>query len=319
MMIARRIAFLALGYLAAVTLFMTWNARGSWDFLLWFRGQKLIGISLVAVAVSVATILFQTLTRNRILTPALMGFDALYILLQTALVFALGGSGYVQMTPELGFFISFVVMMAVSLALFGTLLGSSNSGSGQDLHRLLLTGIILGVFFRSITSFLSRVIDPNDFVVAATAGIARFSRVNTELLMISSAVMGLALVATWRMRHEFDVVALGREISINLGVHYKKRLYATLVIIASLVSVSTALVGPITFLGLLASNLTYQILPTHRHAILLPAAALLSGNVLIGGQVILEQMLAFSTPLSVVIEFLGGITFLILVIRASRQ
>ena len=318
-MIARRMSLLLVIYLGFCALFMTLNARGSWEFVLWFRGTRLLGITLVAIAVSVATVLFQTLTRNRILTPSLMGFDALYMLLQTTMVFALGGFGFAQISQQTSFFLSFAVMMIASLALFGTLLGRSGDSSGRDLHRLLLTGIILGVLFRSISSFLMRIIDPNDFVVAATSNIAQFSRVNSELLGISALLVGSALAATWRYRHQLDVMALGRDVAINLGVDYKKRLYGVLVIVGCLVSVSTALVGPISFFGLLVSNLAYQLLPTHRHAVLLPAAALISGVVLIGGQVILDQVLSYSTPLSVIVEFLGGLTFLLLIVKGAKR
>jgi iron complex transport system permease protein len=318
-MIARRLALLLCLYGLFSVAFLSVNARGNWDFVLWFRGTKLLGISLVAVAIAVATVLFQTLTHNRILTPSLMGFDALYALLQTVLVFTLGGFGFSQLSAQTSFFSSFTIMMVASLLLFGSLLGKSVDGRREDIHRLLLTGIIFGVLFRSFSSFLQRLIDPNDFVVAATSAMASFNSINADLLLVSSLMIAAALVATWRMRFDLDVMALGRDAAVNLGVHYKRQVYGMLVIIAALVSVSTALVGPVAFFGLLVSNLTYQLLPTHRHAILLPAASLLSACVLIGGQVVLEQVLNLSTPLSVIVEFLGGLTFLILILKGRNR
>nr|WP_319487126.1 iron chelate uptake ABC transporter family permease subunit [uncultured Cohaesibacter sp.] len=316
---ARRLALLLCLYGVFSVAFLTINARGSWEFVLWFRGTKLLGISLVAVAIAVATVLFQTLTHNRILTPSLMGFDALYALLQTVLVFLLGGFGFAQLSAQTSFFSSFAIMMVASLLLFGSLLGKSVDGRREDIHRLLLTGIIFGVLFRSFSSFLQRLIDPNDFVVAATSAMASFNSINADLLLVSSLMIAVALLATWRMRFDLDVMALGRDVAVNLGVHYKRQVYGMLVIIAALVSVSTALVGPVAFFGLLVSNLTYQLLTTHRHAILLPAASLLSACVLIGGQVVLEQVLNLSTPLSVIVEFLGGLTFLILILKGRNR
>ncbi len=318
-MLTRRMSCLVGLYLLSCLAFLTINSRGNWDFILQFRGTKVLGITLVATAISVATLLFQTLSRNRILTPSIMGFDALYVLLQTLMIFVLGGFGFASLPQEIPFFLSFVIMMLASLALFGTLLGNSSQASGHDLHRLLLTGIIFGVLFRSITSFMQRVIDPNDFVIAATSSVANFSRINSDLLMISSVLTVGALAAAWHYRHQLDVMALGKDVAINLGVPYKRRLYTILIIIACLVSISTALVGPIAFFGLLVSNLTYQLLPTHRHAILLPAASLMSACVLIGGQVVLEQVLNYSTPLVVVVEFLGGLTFLLLILRGTAR
>nr|WP_321462149.1 iron chelate uptake ABC transporter family permease subunit [uncultured Cohaesibacter sp.] len=319
MTISRRMLLSLMLFLVCSVGFLTLNARGSWDFVLWFRGTKLIGICLVAFSIAVSTVLFQTLTHNRILTPSLMGFDSLYALLQTLLVFTLGGLGFAQLPAQLSFFSSFVIMMVASLALFGTLLGQSRQARGEDMHRLLLTGIIFGVLFRSVTSFLQRLIDPNDFVVAATSSMASFNAIDGDLLLISSVIMLAGFLGAWYLRFDLDIMALGRDVSINLGVDYKRRLYLTLIVIAALVSVSTALVGPVAFFGLLVSNLTYHLFPTHRHAILLPASSLLSACILIGGQTILEQLLNFATPLSVIVEFLGGATFLLLILKGKSR
>lgn len=311
----RLLIMLALSLLSCV-LFLTIGAKGNWDFILWFRGVKLISIILVAVSVSVATILFQTISQNRILTPSIMGFDSLYILVQTSIIFILGGFAFSSISAEVKFFLNFLVMLVAALALFGTLLGKTR----QDIHRLLLTGIIFGVLFTSITSFLQRMIDPSEFAIVVSASFAQFNRINSPLLLlICSGLVSACMLTVWYYRHHLDVMALGRDASINLGLNYQKFLIVMLIIIATLVSASTALVGPITFFGLLVSNLTYQLIPTHRHAILIPATALISVVILIGGQTILERILNLSTPLSVIIEFLGGITFLVILLRGSKK
>ena len=77
--------------LLSCALFLTWNApQGEWGYILPLRGAKLAALLLVAYSVGVSTLLFQTLTNNPILTPSVLGFDALYVFLQTLLVFALG-------------------------------------------------------------------------------------------------------------------------------------------------------------------------------------------------------------------------------------
>jgi iron complex transport system permease protein len=121
------------------------------------------------------------------------------------------------------------------------------------------------------------------------------------------------------MRHRYDVLALGREIAVNLGVDYRRTLMRTLAAIAVLVSVSTALVGPVTFFGLLVSNLAYQAMGSDRHRYTVPAATLLSVIFLVGGQTLLERVLGLNTTVSVVIEFLGGVMFLVLILRKGRR
>ena len=91
-----------------------------------------------------------------------------------------------------------------------------------------------------------------------------------------------------------------------------------LVLVALLVSVSTALVGPVTFLGLLVAHLAYRAMPTYRHAVVLPAAALIAAVTLVGGQLVLERVFSLNAALSIVIEFLGGLTLLVLLARRPR-
>ncbi len=308
---------LVVGGLAACAMlaFMTLGAGGRWDFVLPFRGVKLAALLLVGHAVAVSTVLFQTITNNRILTPSIMGFDSLYILIQTALVFALGSGVFGAIDRRAMFLIAAGSMMVFANLLYRMLF----SGAARNLHLLLLVGIVFGVFFRSLSNFMQRMIDPNDFVVLQDRFFANFNTVDQRLLAISGLIVLAASVAAWRLRHAYDVLALGRDTAIGLGVRYNRVVSLTLAIVAILVSVSTALVGPVTFFGLLVTSLAYQIIPSHRHAVLIPTAVLLAFLCLVGGQVILERAFAFETALSIVIEFLGGITFIVLVVRGAAR
>lgn len=314
-MLTKRMVILSALLAVSMLAFMTLNARGNWDFVLGFRGAKLGALVVVAIAVSTATLLFQTISGNRILTPSIMGFDALYVLLQTTLVFTLGGFGYAQIDPQLKFAFELGLMLIAALALFGTLLGHGR----QDLHRLILTGVIMGVLFRSLTNFISRMIDPNEYAIVQVNSFARFNWVEKDLLLISAILVALMLALVWRLRNILDVMDLGRDAAINLGVRYDRSVIVLLVIIAVLVSVSTALVGPVVFFGLLVTSLAHQFFPTYRHAILLPAAALISMLILIGGQTLFERVLGLETTVSVVIEFLGGLVFLGLIMKGKLR
>ncbi len=292
-------------------LFMTLGAEGSWGFILPFRGTKLAALILVAVAVATSTLLFQTVTRNRILTPSIMGFDALYLLLLTGTIFTVGAQGYLQVSAIVQFLVTLAFLIAASLALYGTLLQDAR----QDLLRMILTGVILGGLFRSLIAFMSRMIDPSEFSIIQVHAYARFNDIDTDVLSIASLVCAIALALAWRMRHRLDVLALGHVASINLGEDPRRLQFETLILIAILVAASTALVGPVVFLGLLIVNLAYLITPTARHDVLLLSSALIGAIILIGGQVLLERALGLSAPLSVVIDLLGGLLFLTLLLR----
>ncbi|WP_229448155.1 iron chelate uptake ABC transporter family permease subunit [Nitratireductor sp. B36] len=291
--------------------FMTIGAKGNWDFVLPFRGGKLLGLVLVAYAVATATVLFQTITQNRILTPAVMGFDSLYVALQTALVFFLGTRDLATIDMRLRFVLEMVLMVALSMALFYWLFLSRR----RSLHLVVLAGLVFGVFFRSLSHMMQRILDPNEFIALQDMLFASFNTIDTQLLAVSSVVV---LVTAWlsrRLLAKLDVLMLGRDTAVNLGIDYQRVVMMLFAVIAVLVSVSTALVGPVTFFGLLVASLAYQAVATDRHKYTLPAATLIAIIALVGGQTVMERVFGFDTALSVIIEFTGGLAFMLLLYR----
>ncbi|KQT82859.1 iron chelate uptake ABC transporter family permease subunit [Aurantimonas sp. Leaf443] len=305
------IPVLVLVALAACLLFLTLGARGDWSFVLTLRGGRLAAMVIVAHAVAVSTVVFQTIAGNRILTPSIMGFDALYALIQTVLVFLAGAAFAATLDPRVLFVGEVAALVVFAGLLYGTLL----SAGARDLHRLLLVGIILGVLFRSLAGLLQRLIDPNEFVVLQDRLYASFGAVPPGLLAVSAAIVLAASLAVWRLRRVLDVLALGRERSIALGVDHRRLVFLVLALVAVLVSVSTALVGPVTFFGLLVAALATSLVGGRSHALLLPAASLVAIVCIVGGQTILERLLGFDGALGMVVEFVGGLVFLALLLR----
>jgi iron complex transport system permease protein len=309
------IALLAALAALSIALFLTVGARGKWSFVLSFRGTKVATMALVGYSIAVSTVLFQTITNNRILTPSIMGFDALYRLIQTGAVFFLGAASTSAFDPRLRFAIEVAAMVLFSMVLYRWLF----SGGLRSLHLLMLVGIVFGVLFRSLTDFMQRLVDPNEFLVLQDRLFASFNHVNGELLAVSALVVLAVSILGWRWIRTFDVLALGREAAVNLGVEHRRMVMAVLLIVAILTSVSTALVGPVTFFGLLVANLAYMLVKSYRHSLILPASILISIVTLTGGQLVLERLLVFDTALNIVIEFVGGIFFLVLLVRGLAR
>ncbi len=304
----------ALAFVSAIA-FMTLGARGNWSFVLGFRGVKLAALVLGAYAIAVSTVLFQTIVGNRILTPSIMGFDALYILLQTFFVFALGAGGLNAIDQRVMFVLEAAVMSGFALLLFRWLF----SGATRSIHLVMLVGILFGGLFRSLSAFMQRLIDPTDFVVLQDRFFASFNTANTELLGISAVIILAVSVLGWRLLPDLDVILTGRETAIALGVSHKRVVTLTLFVVTILVSVATALVGPVTFFGLLVANLAYMMMPDGRHRVVLPAAVLLAAITLVGGQTVLERVFSFGTALSIIVEFAGGIFFIFLLLRGNLR
>lgn len=300
--------------LLCIGAFMFSGVQGAWSFVLPFRAQKLLSLILVATAISVSTVLFATVTNNRILTPALMGFDSLYVLIQTALAFTLGVAGSSVLSTSVLYVVQVVIMVFLATALFQVLF----LGSSRSLHLVLLVGMVMGTLFRSLSIFLQRLLSPTDFVVLQDQLFASFNSVPRGLLGVSTVLTLLVLVVVWNQRFRYDILALGRDQSINLGLEYRKEVLQVMICVSILVSVSTALVGPVTFFGLLVANLAYHLAASYRHSHVLPLAVLVGAITLIGGQTVLERLLGYDTALSIVVEFLGGIVFIGLLLREKR-
>ncbi|GAA1498128.1 iron chelate uptake ABC transporter family permease subunit [Paeniglutamicibacter kerguelensis] len=306
-----------LGVLAvlSIVLFMTIDLRGNLSYALTRRGIRVGAMLVVAVAVGLSTLMFQTVTSNRILTPSIMGFDALYILIQTALVFTLGSSTLLTASPSLKFAVEVGLMVVFSGLLYRWLF----TGGNGSLHLMLLVGIVIGTLFRGFSSLLQRLMEPSEYIVLQDLFFASFNQVDPVLLGISAVVVALVAAVAWRLRKSFDVLALGRETAINLGVDHRRIVTLVLVLCSVLVAVSTALVGPVTFFGLLVVSLAYQTVRKFSHAALIPIVCLLGVITLVGGQLVLERVFGFATALSVIIEFAGGLLFLYLLLKGSLK
>lgn len=309
-------AILAAMALVLAALSALWMVQGlNWDgnraFILGLRATKLAALVTVAAAIGIATILFQTVAANRVLTPSIMGFDALYVLLQTSLVAALGGAGVAALPTQAKFLSEIALMALLAAGLFGTLL----LRGARDVPRMILTGVILGVLFRSLSGFLGRILDPNEFAVVQAISFASFNRVDATLLPWAGAITLAAGLAAWRISARLDVLALGRDPAVSLGLSHRGMVLGVLGLVAVLVSVSTALVGPVAFFGLIVAGLAHGLMRTARHRALLPAAAMSAAILLVGGQWLFERQLGQAATLSVVVEFAGGLFFLHLLLR----
>ncbi len=291
---------------------MTWNINiYTWSF----RLTKLISLLLIAYTITVSTILFQTVVNNRLLTPSIMGFDQLYILIKTITIYFLGSLSLPFFNEEGQFIFETLILILFSISLFRWLF----SGSLKGLHLTLLIGVILGGFFFSVRMFMQLQLNPDQMMNLTDIMFANFNKFNTSLVSFATIIIFIISLIGWRSRHLLDVLALGRENVLNLGVDYRKNATAILIFVSILVSISTTLVGPITFFGLLIANLAYELSPQAKHGIVIPIAILLAIICLVGGQFILEQIFHMAGRLSFIIEFCGGVVFLTLLMKGKLK
>ncbi|MGM0898862.1 MAG: iron chelate uptake ABC transporter family permease subunit [Bacillota bacterium] len=300
---------------AACGLYLFDNLNGSFDYALPRRGVKVFAMVLTGVAIAYATVVFQTITHNRILTPSIMGLDSLYMLLQTVLIFFLGSGHITIINKQVNFLLSIAVMVIFALLFYKLLFKKDN----QPIYFLLLIGIILGTFFGSVSTFLQVLIDPNEFQIVQDRMFASFNNVNADLVWISLLFIVVLIGLAWRHNASLDVLSLGRDTAVNLGVGYDALVKKMLVLSAVLIAIATALVGPITFFGLIVANLSYQFFKSYKHTVVIAGASIISIVALVGGQWVVEHVFTFNTTLSVIINFVGGVYFIYLLLKESRS
>ncbi len=310
----KKIALLSMISVVLILLFIFLGLTSSnMAYFLSRRGPKVAAIVITGGAIAFSSMIFQTVTNNRILTPSILGLDSLYMLIQTCIIFFLGSSSGVVADKNINFAISVLLMLFFSALLYKFLFKKEQN----NIMTLLLVGLIFGTLFQSLSSFMQMMIDPNEFLHVQDKMFASFNNVNTNILIISTITVLLVGLYIYKNVNILDVLSLGREESINLGINYDKVIKRMLFAVSVLVAVSTALVGPITFLGLLVVNLARESIGTYKHKYLLIVSTLISIMALVGGQLIVERIFNFATPISVIINFIGGIYFIYLLLKEN--
>ncbi|WP_294135239.1 iron chelate uptake ABC transporter family permease subunit [uncultured Clostridium sp.] len=287
----------------------------NFKYALYRRIPKIYAMILTGGAIGFSSLIFQTVTNNRILTPSILGIDSLYVLLQTSVVFLLGSSSVIMSDGNINFIITIASMLLFSSLMYKFIF---KKGS-KNIFTLLLVGVVCGTLFESLTTFMQVLIDPVEFQMVQDKMQASFNNINTDLLFISSIVIIICIGYVYDYLKILDVMALGRDEAINLGVDYDKIVKKMLIVVVLLTSVATALVGPITFLGLLVVNIARQLISSYKHSVLGVATILISVVALIGGQLLVEQLMNFGVSVSVIINFVGGIYFIYLVMKERNR
>ena len=279
------------------------------------RIPKVIAMIITAFAIGAATIIFQSVINNTIVTPCLLGMNALYTLIHTSVVFVLGSGSILFTNDNLSFLVDLVLMGIIATVVYSWLFKMT----GHNVLYVLLVGTVLTSFFSSIQSTLTRVMDPNEYDTLLTSLVASFSNINSEIIIFSVIILALIGVIFRKELALLDVITLGKEQAINLGVDYDRCIRRLLLAVTLCIAVATAMVGPISFLGMIIANISRQLLKTYRHTQLIAGAALMGVIALIGGQFIVERVFVYSIPISVFITVAGGIYFLYLILKGSRH
>ncbi|MBK4138079.1 iron chelate uptake ABC transporter family permease subunit [Corynebacterium macginleyi] len=278
------------------------------------RADALIAMAVVAVCQAMATVSFHTVTNNRILTPSIMGFESLYVAINTATIFFLGASRLNDARSVPTFLMQMAVMVGLSLVLYSWLLTNRK----QNMHAMLLVGVVIGGGLGSLSTFMQRMLTPSEFDILAARLFGSVNNAETEYYPI---VIPIAVIATTLLvlnARKLNVIALGADVSANLGVNHKAQAIYTLILVSLLMATTTALVGPMTFLGFLVATLAYQLADTYDHRYIFPMAVGLALFVLLAAYFLMQHVFTAQGVVSIIIELVGGSVFLFVIMRKGR-
>ena len=314
----RKLCIMAALVLLAAAAYMTVDVNfGNAKLLAYsmrIRAPKLIVMLITDFAIGGASLVFQSIINNTIVTPCLLGMNSLYTLIHTAVVFFLGSASVVASNANLSFAVDVVLMGIAATVIYSWIFKKTK----HNVLYVLLVGTVLTSFFGSIQTTLTRVMDPNEYDSLLNTLVASFSNINSEIIVFSLILLAGVIFALRKELALLDVLTLGKEQAINLGVDYDRCIRRLLLGVTLCIAVATAMVGPISFLGLIIANLSRQLLKTFRHTQLVLGSALFGMIVLVGGQLIVEHVYSYSVPVSVFITVGGGLYFLYLLLTRKK-
>lgn len=279
--------------------------------------RRLLSIVVILVAAlchGVATVTFQTITANRILTPSIIGFEALYRLLHTSVVFFFGIAAVAKAVTLGEYLLQVALMVGLAMALYGWLLVWRRT----SIHQMLLVGLILASAMTGLTAFMQRMLSPTAFDVLLARLIGSIANAETDMLVFAAPTALVAAGVIFFLARTLNVMALGRPVAVGLGVNYERMTLVFLGLISVLMAVTTSLIGPISFLGFLTAMITYQLAQSFDHRQLLPMVWLVGVVTLAGAYFTLRHLVYAEGSVGIIIEMVGGVFFLTYLLRKGR-
>lgn len=280
------------------------------QYILSLRIPTLVVMIIAAFAIGSASIIFQSIINNRIVTPCLLGMNSMYTLVHTAVIFVVGSGSILATNSNLSFAIDLIVMSVSATFVYSYMFKKT----GNNVLYVLLIGTVLSSFFGSIQSTMIRVMNPNEYDTLLTTLVADFNHVNVEVISFSLILLLALSIFLRKDLMLLDVITLGKDMAINLGVDYDRTIRRLLLGVVFCIAIATAMVGPISFLGLIIANLSRQLLKTHKHRYLIVGSALMGMLTMIAGQLISQHIFSYAVPISTFITIGGGIYFLYLLL-----
>lgn len=309
---ARYFLWILVCILAVTFIFM--GAEFDYNYIIPNRITRLAAIIIGGVCIAFSSITFQTITENKILTPAIMGYEAIYLLFQSLLVLYMGMESQIVIDKNSNFFLSIGIMLLYSWVIHRWLL----AGENNNIYLLLLVGLVLTLLLSAFTQLIQFSISPGEFSLLLSYSQASFNRAQLSQLTIAAVLVGAVCIIIWKALPTFDVLSLGRYQATSLGIDYQVFIKRHFALIALLVATSTSLLGPTAFMGIFVANTAYMIARSPKHRLTLPSGCAIAIATFLIAQIMVEHLFNYKTTVGILVNLMCGTYFLMLILRLRK-
>jgi iron complex transport system permease protein len=275
------------------------------------RMMAIVSMIIAAVCQSLSTVTFQSITNNKVITPSLLGFEALYSAIHTSTMFFFGVTTFLKFSGVGSFLFQVTAMVLMCIILYGWLL----SGKYGDLQLTLLVGVILGTGLRSLSTFMRRLLTPSEFDILQAKLFGSVNNADSAYFPIAIPIVIVVGAILLIYSKKLNILSLGKDVSTSLGVNHQFGVIFALILVSILMAISTALVGPLTFYGFLVATLSYQAAATYDHRYIFPMALAIGFLIITGAYFLMYHVFNAQGVVSIIIEMFGGLIFLIAILR----
>ncbi|MFK7812800.1 MAG: FecCD family ABC transporter permease [Maribacter sp.] len=293
--------------------------KKSWHYIIWnYRIPKALTAILAGGALSLSGLLMQTLFRNPLAGPFVLGISSGASLGAALLI--MGASLFSGMaTFEMAGSISLAIAASFGsfLVLFAVLMVASRV---KDTMALLIIGLMFGSITAAIVSVLSYFTTSEQLQRYVYWSFGSLGDLSWAQLGLLSEIILIGIVLSIASIKSLNALLLGENYAQSLGVQLKKSRYIIIVATALLAGSVTAFAGPIAFVGLAVPHLTRQIFNTTNHKILVPAVLLYGAILMLLCDVVAQLPSSANVlPINAITSIVGAPVVIWLLTRKRRM
>lgn len=286
-----------------------------WADIIWdFRLTKALTCILAGSALSVAGLQMQTLFRNALAGPDVLGLSsgaslAVSIILMShalGVVFASPSPWVVAGAASLGCLLVFAVVMIISFRL-------------KDNTSLLIVGLMIGATtssFVSILQFLSKAEEQQSYLLWTFGSLGNL---NWPEIQVLSVILAIGALMAWFSTKSLNAWLLGENYARTLGIHMDRSRLQIIVSTCLLTGSVTAFCGPIAFVGLAVPHLTRLVIKTNNHRTLIPGVMVGGGALMLFCDIIAQLPgSAYVLPINAITAMIGAPVVIWIILRSRR-